>query len=286
MFSWGSISTRHGAGRVLVPRHRRAPIPADQAWQPGRSTWSRWTRTAGVDVGEQRGTARHPPAAQRDHSEAVGMTGVRAVAAGNAASSTQERRHGAVLGQPGLDTGCQRDRESGYLRESKGLANIVDIVSGNGHVLALRADGRMFAFGDNRHGQLGNCTHLCAVRDASRFPGQCRRDGGRMAFSLAVTGDGKVWYWGRATNFGDDPVSHRSHGGCRSARSCRVRRRSGFRPARAARRHGPALRASTTRPGTLDVPVRIQGLAGITSIEAEGRGADPDGHRAMDASLP
>jgi hypothetical protein len=86
----------------------------------------------------------------------------------------------------------------------------VDIAAGSNHSLALKADGHVWAWGQNNNGQLGNGT---TTTTPGAYPGEVRRDSptgpaldnvvaiaGGTTHSLALASDGRVWAWG----FGPD----------------------------------------------------------------------------------
>lgn len=77
-----------------------------------------------------------------------------------------------------------------------GLTGIVGVACGANHTLALAADGRVWAWGDNRQGQLGASAALSAV--PFQVPGLLgvTRIAASNAHSLAVRSDGTVWAWG------------------------------------------------------------------------------------------
>jgi len=93
------------------------------------------------------------------------------------------------------------------------LSNIVAISSGGSHVLALRNDGTVWAWGVNANGQLGdgsitqrnfpvqvmNLTNVIAIS-------------GGPAYSLAARSDGTVWAWGLNSSYqlGDGTVTQRN----------------------------------------------------------------------------
>ncbi len=86
---------------------------------------------------------------------------------------------------------------------SGALTGIVEISAGSDHVLALRNDGTVWAWGNNSYGRLGDGTS-----DNSRVPVQVRGAGGEgyltgikqvsagSLHSLALANDGSVWAWG------------------------------------------------------------------------------------------
>ena len=84
-------------------------------------------------------------------------------------------------------------------RKVSKLDNVVSISAGDKHTVALTADGKVFAWGMNPYGELGNgstensatpvqVSGLSDVAGLSADIGQ---------HTLAVTGDAKVWGWGR-----------------------------------------------------------------------------------------
>jgi alpha-tubulin suppressor-like RCC1 family protein len=93
----------------------------------------------------------------------------------------------------------------------RALENIIAVAGGWGHSLALRADGTVWAWGNNASGQLGiGTTEDSTVPVRVRGPRGSRRDGPLVAaylsgivaiaagqtFSLALGVDGRVWAWG------------------------------------------------------------------------------------------
>jgi alpha-tubulin suppressor-like RCC1 family protein len=78
------------------------------------------------------------------------------------------------------------------------LHNIVDVSAGYGHVLALDAEGHVYAWGDNRYGQLGtdskisrqNQVPIAGLQDIVQVAA------GRT-ISLALKKDGTVLAWGQ-----------------------------------------------------------------------------------------
>lgn len=97
-----------------------------------------------------------------------------------------------------------------------GLADVVAVAAGRGHSLALDDDGVLWAWGDNRWGQLGNgqsktgssTSITCEMPDGGPsgspqiLPTRVHLPGPVVAFaagsdhSLALTSDGTVWSWG------------------------------------------------------------------------------------------
>jgi alpha-tubulin suppressor-like RCC1 family protein len=104
-----------------------------------------------------------------------------------------------------------------------GLDHVVTLATGSYHVLALRSDGSMWAWGDDQLGQLGDGTNgfrytpvpVAGLTDVVAL------SAGR-AHSLAVRADGSTWAWGGndAAQIGDgvtvnEPTPHRTLLPCR-----------------------------------------------------------------------
>ncbi|HLH25770.1 MAG TPA: hypothetical protein VK066_24900 [Chloroflexota bacterium] len=86
-----------------------------------------------------------------------------------------------------------------------GLSNLTALEGGNGHTLALRSDGTVWAWGNNGSGQLGNGTTSTGGCACIPTPGQVVDLSGAVGIaagfdhSLAVKGDGTAWAWGGDT---------------------------------------------------------------------------------------
>jgi alpha-tubulin suppressor-like RCC1 family protein len=80
----------------------------------------------------------------------------------------------------------------------KGVANARAIVAGEGHAIALIADGTLRAWGHNGYGQIGNGTaggyQLLPIRVPSIAKVVGIGAGGYRSF--AATSDGQLWHWG------------------------------------------------------------------------------------------
>jgi RHS repeat-associated protein len=102
-----------------------------------------------------------------------------------------------------------------------GLSGVTAAGGGYWHSLALKADGTVWAWGSNEHGQLGNG----AIDPAADYPTPAQVTGpGGVGFltgvtaiavgthhNLALKGDGTVWAWGRNANgqLGDNTTASR-----------------------------------------------------------------------------
>lgn len=86
-----------------------------------------------------------------------------------------------------------------------GLADVRAIAAGDDHSVALKADGTVWAWGDNAHGQLGdgatlNRQHPVQVKGLENVTAIAA--GGNH--TLALRADGTVWAWGGNANSRDD----------------------------------------------------------------------------------
>ncbi|MFZ9875033.1 MAG: MBG domain-containing protein, partial [Candidatus Methylacidiphilales bacterium] len=134
------------------------------------------------------------------------LTGIIAVAAGGNHSLVLTRAGGSTQvwaagtnanGQLGLtNTGTDR------FRPISGLpANITALAAGAKHSLALAADGKLYAWGDNVSGQIGVNTNRTVIRAATLVSNlgavTVKAIGAGAEHSLALGADGKVYSWGR-----------------------------------------------------------------------------------------
>lgn len=78
------------------------------------------------------------------------------------------------------------------------LANLVAVSAGDDHSLALRADGTLWGWGNNLHGQTGTGFFLHDTHAAWPVPGidDVVAISAGMAYNLALKADGTVWSWG------------------------------------------------------------------------------------------
>jgi alpha-tubulin suppressor-like RCC1 family protein len=166
-----------------------------------------------------------------------------------------------------------------------GLSDVVAVVAGYGHSLALKSDGTVWAWGFNGHGQLGDGTTetRAAPIQVSGLGGVVKIAAGD-AHSVAVKGDGTVWAWGSNVGgqLGDGTTTDRPT-------PLQVSGLSGIAGIAAGRYHTLAVNqdgtvwawgddqfgqlgdAGEVLPGPLDAPlgpVQVGGLAGVTKIAA------------------
>jgi alpha-tubulin suppressor-like RCC1 family protein len=118
-----------------------------------------------------------------------------------------------------------------------GLSGVISITAGAAHSLALTSDGTIWAWGYNDDGQFGNGTET-----DSHVPVHLTDITGIIAvaagnsYTLAVKSDGSVWAWGY-DQFGE--MGNGSHGGI-----------------------------STMASTSVESPVQVTGLSGVTAIAA------------------
>lgn len=86
----------------------------------------------------------------------------------------------------------------------------IDVKTADFHTLALKNDGTLYSFGDNKFGQLGDGTKASRIA-----PGQIKNITNVVDFdtsnshSIAVTSDGSVWTWG-LNDFGQLGIGNRT----------------------------------------------------------------------------
>ena len=82
-------------------------------------------------------------------------------------------------------------------RQVQGFPKAAQVGAGNAHGVVLTTDGRVFAFGDNRHGQLGTAQpSFTSVPQAVPVPKPVVAIAVGGAHALAMTSNGDVWGWG------------------------------------------------------------------------------------------
>jgi len=80
---------------------------------------------------------------------------------------------------------------------SHGTYGVLQAAGGGYHTVALRADGTVWAWGDNEHGQLGNGTKTNSLRPVQVVGlDQVTEVAAGRYHSLALKADGTVWAWG------------------------------------------------------------------------------------------
>jgi alpha-tubulin suppressor-like RCC1 family protein len=176
-----------------------------------------------------------------------------------------------------LGTGVP-DNQSSTSPQQVSIGNVIDIAAGSAHVLALKDDGTVWAWGANDYGQLGDGTAI-----DRRTPVQVRGLSGVKAvaaglmYSVALLDDGTVRAWGYNKNgqLGDGETSRYEPA------PVKVAGLSGIVKVFAGYSHNFAIDGSSNvwAWGTNDLgelgdgtstsratPVRLEGLSGIREI--------------------
>ena len=145
-----------------------------------------------------------------------GLSGMVAVTAGPSFSLAL-REDGTVWGL-GRNTAGQLGwpRDFGIHTQPRQVPDLtggVALSAGSAHVLALREDGTVWAWGSNVHGQLGVETSVQSRHTPAPVPGLTdvvAISAGRE-FSLALRSDGTVWAWGynKTGELGDGTLTSR-----------------------------------------------------------------------------
>lgn len=107
-------------------------------------------------------------------------------------------------------TSCDKEKP---VDGSSGAGNVQQISCGYNHTLLLMKDGTLWAWGDNKYGQLGNGTN-----ENSLNPIQIGSDNdwvsvnAAYSFSIALKRDGTLWTWGRneSGRLGDGTTTDRN----------------------------------------------------------------------------
>ena len=144
------------------------------------------------------------------------LSGVVAIAAGNNPYCLALRGDGKVWAwgynaDGGLGNGSTTDSSVPVpVSDVIGFSGqVVAIAAGSNHSLALTSDGKVWAWGDNSAGELGNGSTTGSsvpvpVSDVVGFSGQVVAIAAGELHSLALTSNGKVWAWG------DGPLGNNS----------------------------------------------------------------------------
>ena len=143
----------------------------------------------------------------------TGLTGIVQIAAG-LKHAVALKNDGTVWAWGRRDNGEIGDGEPKGLRAVSaigptrvpGLEGITQIAADGEHSLALRSDGRVMAWGQNRNGELGNGTRATgwSPTEVTGLDGvvsiAAGTGGGGAGVSGAVRDDGTVWMWGSNTS--------------------------------------------------------------------------------------
>jgi hypothetical protein len=161
-----------------------------------------------------------------------------------------------------------------------GLSSIIAIAAGDAHTVALKADGSVWAWGNNISGQLGDntTTDRYAPVQVPGLSGVIAVTAGSF-YTLALKADGSVWAWGDniGGQLGDNTTTGRYA-------PVQVTGLSGIRAVTAGVAHSAALKADGSvwawgangngqlGDGTIgnikQAPVQVNGLSGVAAIAA------------------
>ncbi|MCL2603197.1 MAG: CAP domain-containing protein [Defluviitaleaceae bacterium] len=89
------------------------------------------------------------------------------------------------------------------------MDNVIHIAAGVNHALAVRSDGSLWAWGNNRLGQLGDGTNTNRLHPFKIMDNVISAAAGEN-FSVALTADGHVWTWGDRRQLGDGSTVNRN----------------------------------------------------------------------------
>lgn len=172
---------------------------------PDGTIWGAGTNTAG-ELGNGTTTV------QKAAVQAAGLTNVVQVAqssTGVAAGckSTVYLRGDGTVWQSGTING----KSSPEPVEGDVLKDVISIAAGGCHILALDAQGRLYAWGTGTNGQLGNGGTTSVSTPVKVMDNVSTMAAGAL-HSLAVQTDGSVWAWGANTNgrLGDGTTTQRT----------------------------------------------------------------------------
>lgn len=210
-----------GSGFLTGVSSVRASALHTIALKDDGTVWGWGTNTNGR-IGDNTATLRPYPVQVVGVAAAGFLTGVDSISAGTATSYARKGIDGSVYawglgtsGQLGDNTIVSKSAPV-QVKGPGGVGNLVGITqisAGASHVLALKNDGTVWAWGLNTSGQLGDNTvtqrnapvqvlNLTNVVDVSAG----------AAYSLAVKSNGTVWAWGLNTSYqlGDGTIAQRN----------------------------------------------------------------------------
>ncbi len=188
------------------------------------SVWG-WGANWTGQVGDNTTTDRHTPTAVILAGGGA-LNGAKAIAAGGS-HSLALKTDGSVWAWGGnwygqLGDATTTDRHTPIQVKGSGgsgfLSDITAISAGDGHSLALKSDGTVWAWGDNYYGQLGDNTttqrntpiQVLGAGGSGYLTNVSAISAGAF-FSLALKKDGTVWAWGQNDNgqLGDNTTTER-----------------------------------------------------------------------------
>ena len=134
-------------------------------------------------------------------SPVQGLNGITAIAAGTNFALAL-KNDGTVWAWGYNGAGQLGDGTTTYIQNTpvqvQGLDSVVTIVAGEGHSLAIKSDGTLWAWGQNGFGQLGISTSIYRSNIPVHVQGieQITSVTAGRFHTVAIKGDGTVWAWG------------------------------------------------------------------------------------------
>jgi alpha-tubulin suppressor-like RCC1 family protein len=92
--------------------------------------------------------------------------------------------------------GLGKSQRQEYLRRLGKQTNWVDVAAGGSHTLALKADGTIWAWGENHSWQLGDGTRAPRSTPVQSVPGNDWKQIATGLHGLGLKRDGSLWAWG------------------------------------------------------------------------------------------
>ncbi|MGJ5814091.1 RCC1-like domain-containing protein [Paludibaculum fermentans] len=286
---WGrGVENAGGAPRILRDEERASKAVVLSGLLAGAQGGGRlaaeWNTAAGSGKVEAAGGALRVSSGGGERAfamEAVALD----VTAGWAVAVIAGEGPGGTVAVSGGEAGggaevlTREGERSGNGRRAAGPA-IVQVIIGEKNTFALRQDGTVRAWGDNRRGYLGDGTGLDRHNPVCTVLSGVQAVSSAWGHSLALRQDGTVWSWGESI-YGElgDGITTRHV----TAVPRLVKVLSGVTAISAVGNHSLALRSDGTvwawglnaagqlGDGTTNdrsIPVQVPGLAGITSIAA------------------
>ncbi len=175
------------------------------------AVWT-WGLNVNGQLGDNTNLARNVPVQVVGAGGAGFLTGVTAIAAGDS-HTVARKSDGTVwawgynqfgqLGDGNL-TDSSTPVEGFHTEGTTPLTGVVAIAAGGFHTIALKSDGTIWTWGDNKSGQLGDGTTV----NSSHHPVLVNNPGGVLfsgiaggdAHTVALKTDGTVWAWGLNAN--------------------------------------------------------------------------------------
>ncbi|HEY8598297.1 MAG TPA: S-layer homology domain-containing protein [Thermomicrobiales bacterium] len=229
--------------------------------------------------------------------QVTGLSGVKAIGAGKS-HSLAVLNDGTVRawgqnGSGGLGDGSTTRRATPVQVKGVGgvgvLGDIVAVTGGEGHTLALAADGTVYAWGQNAQGQLGLGTSDTASHTTpAQVPGlsDIVAVSAGYRYSLALKNDGTVWAWGQNID-GELGNGSLGTGNCACvATPAPVSGLAGVVSIAAGEGHGLAVlqdgavrawgangsgQVGVASPTTVTTPVQVPGLTGAEAVAGGAR---------------